>query len=77
MKGKEGGMETVQVGRCEGKGGGHRDSAGGKVGREGGEAWRQCRWEGVKGRRGRMETVQKGRCEGKGGGHGDSAEGKV
>ena len=23
-------METVQVGRCEGKGGGHGDSAGGK-----------------------------------------------
>ena len=43
MKGKEGGMETVQEGRCEGKGG---------------DAWRQCRWEGVKGRRRRMETVQ-------------------
>ena len=36
-------METVQEGRCEGKGG---------------DAWRQCRWEGVKGRRRRMETVQ-------------------
>ena len=31
MKEKEGGMETVQKGRCEGKGGGHGDSADGKV----------------------------------------------
>ena len=30
-EGKEGGMETVQVGRWEGKEGKHGDSAGGKV----------------------------------------------
>ena len=30
-EGKEGAMETVQVGRCEGKEGTHGDSAGGKV----------------------------------------------
>ena len=46
MKEKEGGMETVQEGRCEGKGG---------------DAWRQCRREGVKGKEGTHEDSAGGK----------------